>query len=199
VSIQAQIVNLLKSLQRELKLSYLFISHDLGVVKHICDRIAVMYLGKIVELADKRALYARPLHPYTQTLLSAIPVPRPERRRARVILEGDLPSPSQPPPGCRFHQQCPLAFALPQRGAAAPRARARPPCRLPSGNARAPSRRRDHGRAGCRGLALTVGDRTSLMAATGPRSSRLSNPCRPSRIASTMLGARQVSGRNRQT
>jgi oligopeptide transport system ATP-binding protein len=111
VSIQAQIVNLLKGLQRELGLSYLFISHDLGIVKHICDRIAVMFLGKIVEQAPKRALYARPLHPYTQTLLSAIPVPRPERRRARVILEGDLPSPSQPPPGCRFHLQCPLAFA----------------------------------------------------------------------------------------
>ena len=110
VSIQAQIVNLLKGLQRELKLSYLFISHDLGVVKHISDRIAVMYLGRIVELAPKRALYAQPLHPYSQTLLSAIPVPRPERQRARVILEGNLPSPSRPPPGCRFHQQCPLAF-----------------------------------------------------------------------------------------
>jgi oligopeptide transport system ATP-binding protein len=112
VSIQAQVLNLLKNLQRELGLTYVFIAHNMGVVEHISNRVAVMYLGRIVEVTDRMRIFAEPEHPYTVALLSAIPVPNPEARRTRVILAGDVPSPVNPPPGCNFHPRCPLRAQL---------------------------------------------------------------------------------------
>ncbi|GHO66963.1 hypothetical protein KSC_058550 [Ktedonobacter sp. SOSP1-52] len=111
VSVRAQVLNLLQSLQRQFSLTYLFVSHDLSVVRHVADRIAVMYLGKIVEISDRDELYAAPQHPYTRALLSAVPIPSPqiEKQRKRIILSGDLPSPINIPKGCRFHTRCPMA------------------------------------------------------------------------------------------
>ncbi len=110
VSIRAQILNLLRDLQRRLSLTYLYISHDLSTVRHVCDRVAVMYLGRLVEVADTEELFENPLHPYTRALMSAIPVPDPRRRSDRIILRGEVPSPVNPPSGCRFHTRCPRAL-----------------------------------------------------------------------------------------
>lgn len=115
VSIQAQILNLLQDLQEELGLTYLFISHDLGVIRHISDRIAVMYLGRIVEITDKKRLFAEPLHPYTQALMSAVPVPNPNQKKERIVLGGDVPSPANPPTGCAFHPRCRHAMDICRR------------------------------------------------------------------------------------
>ena len=112
VSIQSQVLNILKKLQNEFNLTYLFIAHNLAVVEHISDRVAVMYLGKIVELASREELFRKPLHPYTQALISAIPIPNPHIKRKRIILAGDVPSPRNPPAGCRFHPRCPYAMDI---------------------------------------------------------------------------------------
>jgi len=110
VSVQAQVLNLMTDLKAQYRLAYLFISHDLGVVEHVADRVAVMYLGEIVEIASREEIFAAPRHPYTRALIAAAPVPDPRARRERIILEGDVPSPANPPPGCRFHTRCPFVF-----------------------------------------------------------------------------------------
>ena len=147
VSIQAQVVNLLDDLQDDLGLSYIFVAHDLSVVRHVSDRIAVMYLGKIMELSPAEELYTKPIHPYTAALLSAIPIPDPRENRARtrVVVEGEPPNPVDPPPGCVFHTRCPRAPDLCRTETAAHRVRGRAPGGVPLPAERGPGRdRRRH-------------------------------------------------------
>ena len=147
VSIQAQVVNLLKDLQARLGLSYLFIAHDLAVVKHMADRVAVMYLGQIVEIAPKDVLFSEPRHPYTRTLMTAIPRPDPHRHGARQLPGGDVPSPMNPPSGCRFHTRCPFVIDRCRDGdAAAAEVERRPLHRLPSRRGTAAGGRGDRAR-----------------------------------------------------
>ncbi len=164
MSIQAQIINLLMDLQDELGLSYLFIAHDLAVVEHISHRVAVMYLGRIVEMTDKTSLFETPLHPYTEALLSAVPIPKSGAKgRKRIILTGDVPSPINPPSGCHFHQRCPYAMA---------RCRVEPPT-LARGAAR-PSR-----------LVPPARRRRALPARAGSGGGLASMPCR---VSANLLG-----------
>ena len=183
VSIQAQIINLLEDLQDEFELTYIFVAHDLSVVRHVADRIAVMYLGKIVEIGPADEVYDNPIHPYTLSLLSAVPIPDPRANAARkqIILEGDVPSPANPPAACRFHTRCPCATEIcSERRAAAGRLRQRPLGRLPPPG-RAPGPRGPRRRLGGLGALRHTGARRSTQSARHARARAAgdSAPCPP--------------------